>query len=163
MNKKIVGIVITSIFLLMSFSALGQQISNSNEKQIIPNNNKTPVVQECSFSFGITRAGAFVVASDPDGDDIKFGLDVDKDGEIDKWSDWYDVGTLFGVTHVFSQSTINYPDTAADVHIYVEDQHGARSHWANPSGGGRSLKTPLLKLISNNLLLSKILQQFLNF
>ncbi len=64
-------------------------------------------------------------STDPDGDNIRYGFDIDYDGEIDKWSD-----LLYpsGVTCTFSV-LYHYPGTYR-IRVLANDTNGALSNWS---------------------------------
>jgi len=80
-------------------------------------------------SSGFVSENLYYTSSttDPNGDDIKYGLDVDNDGVVDKCTDdYYSSGTT--ITFIIR---IHYPGTF-HLRLKAQDEHGAESGWSTP-------------------------------
>ena len=66
----------------------------------------------------------YAVATDPDGDRIRYGLDWNNDGIVDEWTLFYNSGTTASVTHVWNSEGTYY------VKAVAEDEYGLQGEWS---------------------------------
>lgn len=158
MKRKIICIGIVSIFVLMGFTATGQTLTDETN-----NDNNSPVIKYLTFEdLGTKPQWNYfkIIAADCDGDAIRFGIDEDKDKEVDIWTEYYSDHTKLGVKEDLKEGIwFN-----GDVLIVVEDEHGAQSEWVNPSENpiSKSIQeNPLANLLEKNLNLFPLLKIFL--
>ena len=135
MKTKVICIAIISIFILMGFTVAGTSITKDTK-----NSNNSPVIKYCKFEFISKPQWNYVkvIASDSDGDAIRFGLDSDKDREVDEWTEYYSDHTRLGVKEYLYDMLID-----GDVFVVVEDEHGAQSEWINPAENPKTKTTPI--------------------
>lgn len=87
--------------------------NNDPEKPTIIAND-TAFVNEI-FTFTVS-------ATDPDGDQVKFGFDWDGDGTIESWSSQVNSGQTLTETHTFTEEQL-----VLTVQVKTEDENGAQS------------------------------------
>jgi len=63
-------------------------------------------------------------ATDPDGDQVKYGWDWDGDGTVDEWSGLHTSGATCSVSHSWSSAGIY------QVKVKAQDEYGAESGWS---------------------------------
>ncbi|MCD6473970.1 MAG: PKD domain-containing protein [Thermoplasmata archaeon] len=63
-------------------------------------------------------------ATDPDGDQIKYGWDWDGDGTVDEWTGYYSSGTTVSISHSWD-STGTY-----NIKVKAQDSNSAESGWS---------------------------------
>jgi hypothetical protein len=76
-----------------------------------------------------------VSSTDPDGDQIRYGVSWNNDGNIDEWTDLHDSGV---------DVSIDCGDREGTVGVIAEDENGAQSDWVSA--------TPKNKLVINSLI-----------
>jgi len=92
-----------------------------------------------------------VVTTDPDGHAMKYGLDWNDDGKVDKWtrSKYYESGEIAEVNH-----TWNWRGTYK-IRVIAKDMYGYKSDWSDPL----TVIMPRNKAVHNTLFL-KLLEHF---
>jgi len=92
---------------------------------------------------------SFIVSSfDSDGDDVKFCIDWDGDGEIDEVNSYNESGEMIEIMHTWNKRG-NYK-----VQVYAKDPYGYTSEWSDPL----TINIPRARTI--NILFLKILEKF---
>jgi hypothetical protein len=89
-----------------------------------PSTPTTPTGQSSGF-VGISYDYQ-TVATEPNGDDIKYGWDWDGDDEVDDWTDFYSSGTMATISHAFD-NTGTY-----QIQVKAKDQFGTESSFSSP-------------------------------
>ena len=135
MNKKILGVLVCTLFIVPVFSVVGSanKITSNVLAPLIDDDNNPPNPPQISGpTFGKVREtyDYEILLTDPDEDDLMFYLEVDfGDGTIheDCGCDiaWYN-GTIIKVTHRWKKSG-NYGVSAR-----VQDGAGEWSNWSDP-------------------------------
>jgi len=160
MKKKIICFGIVSIFLLMGLTATASKVS-----KVTDDDNRPPIIIQCYQHE--TRTGIFleVRARDPDGDNIRFCLDIDKDGVIDKRT-----GYVTEFTRIFAHKTYQgceYKQFQNKGHVFVvvEDGHGAQSDWVDPASEPRSksIDRSVLNIFEKIFSKFPLLQQLIHY
>jgi len=64
------------------------------------------------------------LATDPDGDKIKYGWDWNNDGNVDEWSNYYDSGKTVYASHSWALPGTYY------IKVMAQDEYGATSEWS---------------------------------
>ncbi len=111
----------------------GEPLNHPPNTPIKPNGPSTGEVGE--------RLTYYTSATDPDGDNIRYGWDADSDGIVDYWSNYYPSGTTNYVNIIFYSPGVYY------IRVKAEDIHGAQSSFS-PSkqviitGGNNPPNTP---------------------
>jgi hypothetical protein len=88
----------------------------SDSIEITYNVNNPPNKPVCSYD--IISNTLSITATDPDGDNIRYGIDWDVDSTIDQWTIFVSSGT---------QQIINCAGKTSPVEVITEDQYGAQS------------------------------------
>jgi uncharacterized repeat protein (TIGR01451 family)/fimbrial isopeptide formation D2 family protein len=94
-------------------------ISQDNNPPDTPSKPTGPESGESDTTYTFSSS-----ATDPNDDDIRYGWDLDGDGVIDKWTSFYNSGSIAKITHSWS--------SAGTYHIKVkaEDTYGALSQFS---------------------------------
>ena len=125
MKRKIICILIVSIFMLMGFSATGSIVTEETNKD---SDNSPPVLKYCNFEFDTIHLDHVkVIASDPDGDAIRFGWYIESSDEFE-YTDYYTKYTTLGVIDHIRDMDLS----TESVKVFAEDEHGAQSDWVDP-------------------------------
>lgn len=83
-----------------------------------------------------------VKSTDPDGDNVRYGIDWDGDGDIDEWTDYADSN---------EEVEIDCGDHSSTARVVAEDEYGAKSDWTQVNSKSRSIKDSFLPLIAQLL------------
>jgi len=158
MKKKIISLGIVSIFLLMGLTTTASKVTKE-----VDNDNHPPVITQCYIY--VSGGGEYikVKANDPDGDKIRFGIDFERDGEVDIWRGYWSSFTRTGVVELYDEKEFKNFYTGGNVFLVVEDEHGAQSDWVNPSTDPRSksINNPILNIYEKIFSKFPILQQLI--
>jgi hypothetical protein len=82
--------------------------------------NKPPNKPKCSYVR--TSDTLLISATDPDVDELRYGVDWERDGTVDEWTAFVLSGT---------QQSINVDGRKGIVGIIAEDMHLAQSDWVS--------------------------------
>jgi len=115
-----------------------------------PPNNPTCAYNKINDKLVIT-------ATDPDGDQVKYGVDWDNDGTIDQWTSLISSGT---------EQRIDCNRRKGTVGVIAEDEHGAQSNMVYVKSKDKSIEHPMFywffeRLFQRFPLFEKILNQLL--
>ena len=92
----------------------------------LPDSPSKPSVQVTSYSVYVGEAITFyVLATDNDGDRIKYGFDWNGDASIEEWSDFYESGEKIEVKHSWNEAGEYY------VRVKAKDEYGYESQWSD--------------------------------
>ncbi len=114
--------------------------------------NNQPNTPVCSYD--IINDELVVTATDPDGDQIKYGVDWNNDLTIDQWTSMVPSGT---------EQRINCGGKKGTVGVLAEDQHGAQSDLVSvTSKPKQDINKPFHVFFENHLYLFLLHQKLLN-
>ena len=92
----------------------------------LPDSPSKPSVQVSSYSVYVGETITFyVVATDDDGDKIRYGFDWDGDESVDQWSNFYNSGEKIEVKHSWNVVGKYY------VRVKAKDEDGYESSWSD--------------------------------
>jgi len=86
-------------------------------------------------AYDKTKDELVVTATDPDGDQIRYGVSWNNNQSVDKWTEFYDSG---------EEVTINCEGKKGTIGVIAEDIYGAMSDWVSQKPKGRSIEYPIL-------------------
>jgi C1A family cysteine protease len=122
--------------------AQGNYGTDTTTAKIISNN--PPNKPSCSYNK--TNDELLVTAIDPDGDQIRYGVDWDNDVMADQWTDLVSSGTLQIIDCNIKKGTVS---------VIVEDEYGLQSDWTSVKLKNMAVEYPII-----NCLFEKLLQRF---
>jgi len=140
MNKKIVAILIMTLFSSIALPAFG----------II---NHPPSHLKLIYD-GLCYENSFMVfALDEDGDEIRYGASWNNNRNVDFWSDFYPSG----------ETVIIYAgyNITGKVGVIAEDVYGAQSDWGSVRSKTKNINTPFLTFLENHPNLFPLLRKIL--
>ena len=108
-------------------------------------NGKNNAPKDIAATYEKETDQLVVKATDPDGHKIKYGIDWNKDGKVDQWTDLVPSGTVV---------RIDCNGKKGQVGIIVEDEHGAQSVWIFVTSKNKEFQAPIL------IYIKKYLEQF---
>jgi len=92
-----------------------------------------------------------ITATDPDGDQVRYGVDWDKDWTVDQWTTLVPSGT---------QQSISCGGRKDTVGVIAEDEHGAQSDWASVTPKNKPyINTPFLNFLEQHPYMFPLLRQ----
>jgi len=95
-------------------------ITGVNEAPSIPTKPTGPSVGEININYTF-----YTSATDPDGDDIKYGWDWNGDDIVDEWTEYYNSGEQVEMTHLYLSPGTYY------IRVIAEDEEGAQSEFSS--------------------------------
>ena len=95
-------------------------ITGANNPPNTPNTPTGPITGTKGTSYSYSTN-----ATDPNGDNIKYGWDWNGDGTTDEWTSFYTSGTTVSTSHIFT-NTGTYK-----IKVIAEDEHGAQSQFSS--------------------------------
>ena len=146
MKKKIVGIVIALMLLLLTAISM-----DAGEVKLTDNN--PPFIKSCVYN--ITEI--VVICGDVDFDRVRCGVDWDLDENIDEWTEFFKCGI---------EICIGCEDKMGSVEVIAEDTNGAQSEpfWLYVDDNMPKTKTtvsPFLTFLENHPHIFPLLRQIL--
>jgi hypothetical protein len=123
----------------------GAQSAFSSVKTVNISSNNPPNTPTCSYDK--IRDELSITATDPEGDDVRYGIDWDTDGTIDQWTSLVTSG---------NQQNVNCGGRNGTVEVIAEDEHGAQSLPVSIESKNRQIKK------HNNILFVKGLFKLLD-
>lgn len=130
----------------------GAQSSFSQSLQVIVITNENQKPNTPSVAFDPISKKLQLSATDPDEDQIRFGISWNNDYVIDQW-------TGFGPSGMQQQVYCN--GRKGIVHVIAEDEHGAQSNWVSQQSKDEENIHPFLYFLENHQRLCSIIQQIL--
>lgn len=112
--------------------------------------NLAPQTPVCNFNKDDKEIT--VSAVDPDGDQVKFGVSWNNDGNVNHWTGFYNSG---------EEAKIDCGEHKGTAGVIAEDEHGAQSGWVSQTPKSKAANLPLLKVLEKSdmpLILSLIYQ-----
>jgi len=169
MQKKILGILVCTLLLSMTFSvATAQKMTKEYEKdenqgiKVFGNSPPTDPVITCPDKVKENRIFLVrVVSTDPDDDQIYYRLII---GESDKPSQW--LGSFdSGVEYASGVGIFQYTGDIT-IGFQAKDEHDAESGWSYHTitftkAKSKPIISPLINILQNHPHLFPILQQLL--
>ncbi|MEA3458468.1 MAG: PKD domain-containing protein, partial [Candidatus Thermoplasmatota archaeon] len=129
----------------------GGQSTFSSAKTVVISDNNPPNRPACSYDRSSDQLR--VSATDPDGDQIKYGVDWDNDGTVDQWTGLVPSGT---------QQSISCGGRTGTAAVVAEDEHGAQSDWVSIKSKNKPyINTPFLQFLENHQHMFPLLRQLL--
>jgi hypothetical protein len=112
--------------------------------------NEPPNKPTCGYDK--TRDELVVSTTDPDGNQVKYGISWNNDGNVDQWTTFYDSGV---------ESKINCEGRKGTVGVIAEDEHGAQSDWVSATPKNKSINTPFIRFLEDHPRMFPLLRQLL--
>jgi len=110
--------------------------------------NNPPNKPVCSYDSSSDEL--VVTATDPDGDQVRYGVDWNLDGTVDQWTGLVPSGT---------QKSISCSGRKGTVGVLSEDEYGAQSDWVSQKSKNKPINTPFLRFLENHPHLFPLLRQ----
>jgi len=95
--------------------------------------NKAPNKPSCNYVKSSNSLS--VSAIDPDGDQIRFGVSWNNDGNVDDWTDFYNSG---------EEAKIDCGEHKGTAGVIAEDENGAQSLWHSVDSTSKAKSHPIL-------------------
>lgn len=143
MKKKIVSILIVSMFLLtclVTMCATGSEenLSSDNHPPETPTlTGETNVKEDTAYAYD-------ALTTDPDGDDIYYKFDFD-DGDVSDWCGPKASGVDFRLQHDWDEKGTYF------VKAKAKDEHGAESEWGTLKVTVPKTTSSIIDIIENRL------------
>jgi hypothetical protein len=84
-----------------------------------------------------------VTGTDPDGDQVRYGVDWNSDLTVDQWTSLVASGT---------EQRIDCSGKTGTVSVITEDEHGAQSGWVAQNSKNRVINTPFIRFLYHPIL-----------
>jgi len=116
--------------------------------------NFSPNTPICSYDSNSDEL--VITATDPDGDQVRYGISWDNDNIVDQWTDLVDSGT---------EQRLDCGGREGTVGVIAEDEHGIQSDWVSQKSKNKVIQSPFLQfpenLLQNHPHLFPLLRQLL--
>lgn len=109
--------------------------------------NQPPNNPACSYDR--SNDEIVVTATDPDGDQVRYGVDWNNDLTVDQWTSLVASGT---------EQRINCGGRQGTVGVIAEDEHGAQSGWISQKSKNIVINLPFLHFLQQHLRLLEMLR-----
>lgn len=131
---------------------VNNEIDDSDSTFTILNLSNLPP-DKPSVSYNKANDEIIITTTDPDGNQIRYGISWENDYTIDQWTDFVDSGT---------EQRVDCNGRKVTIGVVVEDEHGARSDWVSIKSRNQVKNTTFLNFLENFPRFYLFIQQILN-
>jgi len=140
----------TSIIKVIAEDEEGAQSDYSDPLEVVTTNNQPP--NNPISDYNRLKDELFIRTSDPNEDQIRYGISWDNDNTVDGWTDFVDSGV---------DQRVDCKKRDGTVGIIAEDEYGAQSDWVSIKSKNKPINIPYLNLLKNHPYIFPILRQLM--